>query len=66
MVELLAGLRDDGVAVALVTHEPRFASWADRAVFLRDGAVVDETAAAPLVAVVDVASGAGAGPGGEG
>ena len=27
----------------LVTHEPRFASWADRVVFLRDGRIVDET-----------------------
>ena len=27
----------------LVTHEPRFAAWADRVVFLRDGAVVDQT-----------------------
>jgi putative ABC transport system ATP-binding protein len=29
----------------LVTHEPRFASWADRVIFLRDGRVVDETPA---------------------
>jgi putative ABC transport system ATP-binding protein len=27
----------------LVTHEPRFASYADRVVFLRDGVIVDET-----------------------
>lgn len=27
----------------MVTHEPRFAAWADRVVFLRDGAVVDQT-----------------------
>ena len=56
VVELLASLRDDGVAVVLVTHEPRFASWADRAVFLRDGAVVDRTAAAPRAAVATAAS----------
>jgi putative ABC transport system ATP-binding protein len=44
MVELLAGLpAASGATVVLVTHEPRFASWADRVVFLRDGAVVDQT-----------------------
>ncbi len=45
VIELLAGLvADQGTAVALVTHEPRFASWADRVVFLRDGRVVDPSA----------------------
>ncbi|GAA0294575.1 ABC transporter ATP-binding protein [Streptomyces polychromogenes] len=34
---------DAGAAGVLVTHEPRFAAWADRVVFLRDGSVVDET-----------------------
>jgi putative ABC transport system ATP-binding protein len=44
MVELLAALpTNSGATVVLVTHEPRFASWADRVVFLRDGAVVDQT-----------------------
>jgi putative ABC transport system ATP-binding protein len=27
----------------LVTHEPRFASWADRIVRLRDGVLTEET-----------------------
>jgi putative ABC transport system ATP-binding protein len=45
VIELLAALpRERGTAVVLVTHEPRFASWADRFVFLRDGRVVDESA----------------------
>ena len=44
VVEVLAALARSGVAVVMVTHEPRFASWADRVVFLRDGKVVDETA----------------------
>jgi putative ABC transport system ATP-binding protein len=45
VIELLAGLpAERGTAVVLVTHEPRFASWADRVVFLRDGRVVDDTA----------------------
>ena len=45
VVELLAGLpARTGTAVVLVTHEPRFASWADRVVFMRDGVIVDQTA----------------------
>jgi len=44
IIELLAGLPARfGTAVVLVTHEPRFASWSDRVVFLRDGRVVDQT-----------------------
>ncbi|WP_102507780.1 ABC transporter ATP-binding protein [Sanguibacter massiliensis] len=34
---------DAGAAGLLVTHEPRFAAWADRTIFLRDGVVVDGT-----------------------
>lgn len=30
---------DDGASALLVTHEPRFAGWADRVVFVRDGVV---------------------------
>jgi len=48
VVELLRSLCDDhGTSVVMVTHEPRFASWADRVVFLRDGRIVDESTAAP-------------------
>lgn len=44
VIELLAGLPQRyGTTVLLVTHEPRFASWADRVVFLRDGEIVDQT-----------------------
>jgi putative ABC transport system ATP-binding protein len=51
VIELLAALpRDHGTAVVLVTHEPRFASWADRFVFLRDGRIVDETVSATQAA----------------
>jgi putative ABC transport system ATP-binding protein len=43
VVELLAGLCSGrGTALVMVTHEPRFASWADRVVFMRDGLIVDE------------------------
>ena len=50
--EVLALLRsfcDAGVAVVLVTHEARHASWADRVVFLRDGLVVDEASVSDAV-----------------
>jgi putative ABC transport system ATP-binding protein len=49
VIELIAALpARHGTAVVLVTHEPRFASWADRVLFLRDGRIVDET---PAIAV---------------
>jgi len=45
VIELLAELPSrHGTAIVLVTHEPRYASWADRVVFMRDGRVVDEAA----------------------
>jgi putative ABC transport system ATP-binding protein len=51
VIELIASLPSrHGTAVVLVTHEPRFASWADRVIFLRDGRVVDETPAIAEVA----------------
>ena len=46
VVELLASLPERfGTAVVLVTHEPRFASYADRIIFLRDGSIIDESRA---------------------
>lgn len=51
VVDVLAALAGTGVAVVMVTHEPRFASWADRIVFLRDGKIVDESVAAGSAAV---------------
>ncbi|MBI3764678.1 MAG: ABC transporter ATP-binding protein [Chloroflexi bacterium] len=36
-----------GRAVVMVTHDARIASYADRIVFLKDGAIVDETHAEP-------------------
>lgn len=41
ILRLLRGRADAGAAVLLVTHEPRYAAWADRVVFLRDGQIVD-------------------------
>ncbi len=41
VLRLLRDRCDDGAAALLVTHEPRYAAWADRIVHLRDGRVVE-------------------------
>jgi len=41
VLALLRRRVDAGAAGVLVTHEQRHAAWADRVVFLRDGAIVD-------------------------
>jgi len=43
VMRVLRARVDAGAAGLLVTHEPRFAGWADRTVFLRDGQIVDAT-----------------------
>jgi putative ABC transport system ATP-binding protein len=43
VLRLLRSRCDAGAAVVLVTHEARYAAWADRVAFLRDGVMVDET-----------------------
>ncbi|MDA0635524.1 ABC transporter ATP-binding protein [Nonomuraea sp. MCN248] len=43
ILRLLRARCDAGAAVLLVTHEPRYAGWADRVVFLRDGMIADST-----------------------
>lgn len=47
VMRILRNRIDAGAAGLLVTHEARFAAWADRTVFLRDGVVVDETGTSP-------------------
>ena len=49
VIELMAGAARPrtGAAVVLVTHEPRYAAWADRVVFMRDGRIVDEASVVP-------------------
>jgi putative ABC transport system ATP-binding protein len=44
VLEVLRARIDAGAAGVLVTHEPRYAGWADRTIFLRDGRLVDATA----------------------
>jgi putative ABC transport system ATP-binding protein len=43
VLQVLRARVDAGAAAILVTHEARYAGWADRVVFLRDGVVVDTT-----------------------
>ena len=38
---------DWGRAVIIVTHDPRIAAYADRIIFLKDGAIVDQTVLEP-------------------
>jgi len=47
VLEALRTRVDAGAAGVLVTHEPRYAGWADRVIFLRDGRLVDSTTARP-------------------
>jgi len=47
VMRLLRAATHRGVAGVVVTHEAQLASWADRVIFLRDGRVVDQTAAPP-------------------
>lgn len=49
VLRLLREQCDRGAGGLLVTHDARHAGWADRVVFLRDGAVVDETGRMPDV-----------------
>jgi putative ABC transport system ATP-binding protein len=49
VLRLLRSRCDAGASGVLVTHEARHAAWADRVVFLRDGAMVDDTGRATPV-----------------
>lgn len=45
IVRLLRDRCDQGATGLLVSHEPRYAAWANRVIYLRDGCVLDETMA---------------------
>lgn len=70
VMRLLRARCDAGAAGILVTHEPRFAAYADRTVYLRDGRVVGSVEAAGPAAVSQLggmaASLAGSGTAGQG
>ena len=43
IMQVLRARIDDGAAGLMVTHDARYAAWADRTVFLRDGRITDST-----------------------
>src|SRR5690349_10575723 len=45
VMELLRELHDEGATICMVTHDPRFARFAQRTVNLFDGRIVDESEA---------------------
>jgi putative ABC transport system ATP-binding protein len=45
VMELLRELHRNGATICMVTHDPRYAKHADRAVHLFDGRVVEEEVA---------------------
>lgn len=52
ILQLLRERADLGTAVLLVTHEPRYAAWADRTIFLRDGRIIDQTGSSDLAELI--------------
>ena len=59
VLRVLRARCDAGASGLLVTHEARHAAWADRVVFLRDGALIDDTGIAPPPEVLLAADGLG-------
>jgi putative ABC transport system ATP-binding protein len=51
VVELLQQLHRDGATICMVTHDPRYASIADRTIHLFDGRIVEETIGTRTAAV---------------
>ena len=51
VVELLQQLHRDGATICMVTHDPRYASIADRTIHLFDGRIVEETVGTRTAAV---------------
>lgn len=47
VLRVLRSCCERGAATVLVTHDARYAGWADRIVFLRDGRLVDDTGCRP-------------------
>ena len=44
VMELLRHLHEDGTAICVVTHDPRYEGYAERTIHMMDGQVVDVTA----------------------
>jgi putative ABC transport system ATP-binding protein len=52
VMDLLKQLHRDGATICMVTHDPRYAQYADRSIHLFDGRVVEETSEAGTVAAM--------------
>ena len=46
VMNLLKELHRNGATICMVTHDPRYASWADRTIQMFDGKIVEESVAA--------------------
>lgn len=46
VMELLKGLHKNGSTICMVTHDPRYAAFADRTIHMFDGKIVQETSQA--------------------
>jgi putative ABC transport system ATP-binding protein len=44
VMELLRDLHRGGATICMVTHDPRYALYADRSIHLFDGRILEETA----------------------
>jgi putative ABC transport system ATP-binding protein len=44
-MDLLRDLHREGATICMVTHDPRYANFAERTVYLFDGQIVEETQA---------------------
>jgi putative ABC transport system ATP-binding protein len=51
VMDLLRDLHRQGATICMVTHDPRYARFADRAVHLFDGRIVEETVAQKTEAI---------------
>jgi putative ABC transport system ATP-binding protein len=51
VIELLRELHQNGATICMVTHDPRYASVADRTIHLFDGCIVEETVGSQQAAV---------------
>jgi putative ABC transport system ATP-binding protein len=56
ILTLLRDRADRGAAVVMVTHESRFAAWADRTVYLRDGRISGSTGPSDPARLLDGAT----------
>ena len=46
VMNLLKELHQNGATICMVTHDPRYASWADRTIHMFDGRIVEESTGA--------------------